>query len=159
MPAELDDEIDGEVATPQIEGAAAAAILLMLLEENEAAAILKHFEPAEVMTLGRAMFAAAEASEAQIEVALDRFVSGSRAVSTFAVGADPRIRNVMNAALGNIRADNILARNRAAVERCRTRHIALDGGAKHRGDIGERTSASRRNHPLGADARSCRASA
>ena len=109
MPAELDDEIDGEVATPRVEGAAAAAILLMLLEENEAAAILKHFEPAEVMTLGRAMFAAAEASEEQIEVALDRFVSGSRAVSTFAVGADPRIRNVMNAALGNIRADNILA--------------------------------------------------
>jgi flagellar motor switch protein FliG len=107
----LDSELDdADAATIEpIDGAAAAAILLMLLEENEAASILKHFEPDEVMTLGRAMFAAAEANEAQIDGALDRFVESSRSVSTLAVRADPRIRSVMHQALGNIRADNILA--------------------------------------------------
>ena len=109
MPAEAElDDVETANAPP-IEGAAAAAILLMLLEENEAASILKHFEPEEVMTLGRAMFAAAGASETEIEGALDRFVAGSRSISTLAVRADPRIRNVMQQALGNIRADNILA--------------------------------------------------
>jgi flagellar motor switch protein FliG len=109
MPSEADLEEDIIDVAPDIDGAAAAAILLMLLEENEAAAILKHFEPDEVMTLGRAMFASAGASEDQIEGALERFVSGSRSVSTLAVRAEPRIRSVIHQALGNIRADNILA--------------------------------------------------
>ncbi len=101
---------DAEVlAAAPVDGAAAAAILLMLLEEQEAASILKHFEPDEVMTLGRAMFAAAGANEAEIDGALTRFVESSRSVSALAVRADPRIRSVMQQALGNIRADNILA--------------------------------------------------
>jgi flagellar motor switch protein FliG len=106
----VDSEIDNDaVTTTPVDGAAAAAILLMLLEEQEAASILKHFAPEEVMMLGRAMFAAAEANEAQIEGALTRFIESSRSVSTLAVRADPRIRSVMHQALGNIRADNILA--------------------------------------------------
>ncbi|MEK6638622.1 MAG: flagellar motor switch protein FliG [Pseudomonadota bacterium] len=109
MPTEANTEADGSAGVPPIDGAAVAAILLMLLEENEAASILKHFEPDEVLTIGRAMFAAAEASEGQIENALDRFVTSSRQISTLAVRADPRIRSVMFQALGNIRADNILA--------------------------------------------------
>jgi flagellar motor switch protein FliG len=109
MPAEAELEDIDIAASPPIDGAAAAAILLMLLEDNEAAAILKHFEPDEVMTLGRAMFAASGANETEIERALDCFVTSSRAVSTLAVRADPRIRSVMHQALGNIRADNILA--------------------------------------------------
>lgn len=92
-----------------IDGGAAAAILLMLLDEGDAAAILKHFDPEEVRTLGKSMFDVSRVSEAEIELALDRFVLGSRAVSTLAVGADAHIRKVMNEALGNVRADNILA--------------------------------------------------
>ncbi len=96
-------------ALPAIDGGAAAAILLMLLEEGDAAAILKHFDPEEVRTLGKSMFSVSGVSEAEIELALDRFVLGSRTVSTLAVGADAHIRNVMTEALGNVRADNILA--------------------------------------------------
>jgi flagellar motor switch protein FliG len=95
--------------SPTIDGASAAAILLMLLEESEAAAILKHLEPDDVHRLGKAMFSAAQANEQEVELALDRFVLGSRNVSALAVGAEPRIRKVMHEALGNVRADNVLA--------------------------------------------------
>jgi flagellar motor switch protein FliG len=96
-------------AKPAIEGSAAAAILLMLLDENEAATILKHLDPDEVRQLAKAMFDTANASEQQIGQALDRFVVRSRDVSALAIGADTRIRTVINQAVGNVRADNILA--------------------------------------------------
>ncbi len=92
-----------------IQGSAAAAILLMLLEEGDAASILKHFEADEVKQLAKAMYDSAQASEVEIEEALERFVIGSRSVTTLGVGANERIRTVINEAVGNIRADNILA--------------------------------------------------
>nr|WP_209023648.1 flagellar motor switch protein FliG [Sphingopyxis italica] len=94
---------------PAIEGSAAAAILLMLLDESEAATILKQLDPDEVRQLAKAMFDTANASEQQIGLALDRFVTRSRDVSALAIGADIRIRTVINEAVGNVRADNILA--------------------------------------------------
>jgi flagellar motor switch protein FliG len=96
-------------AKPAIEGSSAAAILLMLLDETEAATILKHLDPDEVRQLAKAMFDTANASEQQIGQALDRFVVRSRDVSALAIGADIRIRTVINQAVGNVRADNILA--------------------------------------------------
>ena len=96
-------------ANPAIEGSSAAAILLMLLDENEAATILKHLDPDEVRQLAKSMFDTANASEQQIGQALDRFVVRSRDVSALAIGADIRIRTVINQAVGNVRADNILA--------------------------------------------------
>jgi flagellar motor switch protein FliG len=106
----MDDELTiDEAPTAPLDGASAAAILLMLLSEDEAAAILSHFDPQEVRSIGTAMFAAASASEAQIECALDRFIDGSRAISSLSVGAEPRIRKVMTGALGNIRANNLLS--------------------------------------------------
>jgi flagellar motor switch protein FliG len=108
----LDDsgtELAPARAKPAIDGASSAAILLMLLDESEAATILKHLDPEEVRKLAKAMFETANASENQIEEALDQFVSQSRGVSTLAVGADTRIRTVIHEAVGNVRADNILA--------------------------------------------------
>lgn len=102
-------ELDNVPAAPAIEGSAAAAILLMLLDESEAATILKQLAPEEVRQLAKAMFDTANASEQQIGQALDRFVTRSRDVSALAIGADTRIRTVMNEAVGNVRADNILA--------------------------------------------------
>lgn len=102
-------DADTAPAAPAIEGSSAAAILLMLLDESEAATILKHLDPDEVRQLAKAMFDTANASEHQIEQALDRFVTRSRSVSSFSVGADTRIRTVINQAVGNVRADNILA--------------------------------------------------
>ena len=102
-------EMDLSPAMPAIEGSAAAAILLMLLDESEAATILKQLDPDEVRQLAKAMFDTANASEQQIGQALDRFVTRSRDVSALAIGADTRIRTVINEAVGNVRADNILA--------------------------------------------------
>lgn len=102
-------ELDTAPAKPAIEGSAAAAILLMLLDESEAATILKHLGPEEVRQLAKAMFDTANASEQEIGQALDQFVTRSRDVSALAIGADTRIRTVMTQAVGNVRADNILA--------------------------------------------------
>lgn len=109
--ADAADTALGAPAKPKtaIEGSAAAAILLMLLDESEAATILKHLDPEEVRHLAKAMFDTAHASEAEIEQALERFVLRSRDVSALAIGADTRIRTVIHEAVGNVRADNILA--------------------------------------------------
>jgi flagellar motor switch protein FliG len=102
------DESDVAVA-PSIKGSTAAAILMLLLEEGDAAAILKHLEPDEIKSLGKAMFAASEATDTDVALALRSFEAESESVSSFAIGVEPRIRSVMTQALGNVRADNILA--------------------------------------------------
>ena len=106
---DLDPATGTAPAKPAVEGSAAAAILLMLLDESDAATILKHLDPDEVRQLAKGMFDAANANEGQIEHALDRFVMRSRDVSAFSIGADTRIRTVIHQAVGNVRADNILA--------------------------------------------------
>lgn len=104
-----DEVMEAEApAAPEISGDMAAAILLMLLDEDEAATVLKHFDADEVRLMGSAMFNVAQASEADVELALDRFVMSSRSVSALSVGTETRIRNVMHSALGNVRADNLL---------------------------------------------------
>ncbi len=106
---ETDGDTEAENAIPNLDGPASAAILLMLLDDEDAAAILKHFDPDEVKSIGSAMFDAAEASEDEISTALCSFIDQCRDVSALAVRAEPRIRGVMTEALGNVRADNILA--------------------------------------------------
>lgn len=104
-----DATIEGTPSAAPVSGAQAAAILLLLLDEAEAATILRQCSPAEVKTLGTAMFATMAASESDIAAALDRFVGSTRALPGLAINAEPRIRTVISAALGNVRADNILA--------------------------------------------------
>lgn len=107
----IEDDGDAALAPapPKVSGPTTAAILLMLLDEAEAAAILRQFDPDDVRTLGAAMFAASNATEAEIAIALEQFVQHGMALPSLSVGAEPKIRKVMNEALGNIRADNILA--------------------------------------------------
>ncbi len=106
---DADTTPEPKTAAVKIDGSSAAAILLMLLDESDAAAILKHLDPAEIRTLGKAMYFTSSADEAQIETALSQFVTSSHSVSKLASGAEPHIRKMMHAALGNVRADNILA--------------------------------------------------
>ncbi len=109
--ADLIDEDDASEATPAItvSGVTAAAILLMLLDETEAATILGSLEPDEVKSLGAAMFDSSNASEGEVESALDQFLQRTRNISALSINAAPRIRKVITQALGNVRADNILA--------------------------------------------------
>lgn len=105
--AELEDG-EGVARAAGVEGPYAAAILMMLLGDEEAASIMKELGPEEVRELGKAMYAVADASETEVEAALDRFIGGTRQVSSLAVGAAPHIRKVFTQALGNARADNVL---------------------------------------------------
>lgn len=107
----LDTEDDNIAAAfvKTMRGEQAAAILLMLLDDADAATILKCFEPQEVRLIGTAMFDAAKACEADIDLALDLFIASNHTTSSLAVGASTRIRGMMHDALGNVRADNILA--------------------------------------------------
>jgi flagellar motor switch protein FliG len=96
-------------AKAPLDGGLSAAILLMLLAEDEAAAILQQLDPAQVKNMGKAMFEAASASEMDVERALENFVANNRQLSTLAVGANGRIRDMMQKALGDSRAGNILS--------------------------------------------------
>lgn len=102
----MDDDLDIDVMDAQppravLDGGLSAAILLMLLEDGDSSAVLQHLEPAEVKSLGKGMFEASSATEADVEHALELFVQNNRDVSTLAVGAPVRIRDMMNGALGD----------------------------------------------------------
>lgn len=91
-------------------GVERAAVLMMLVGEDEAAAILQKLDPDEVRMLGKAMFAVADVAEPQVADVLDNFVE--RAKDRTAIGFDPRpqIQTMMTRALGQDRADSVLAR-------------------------------------------------
>ena len=91
-------------------GSEAAAILLMMLGDAEAAEILSHLDPHEVQHLGSAMFGVADVTENQVAQVFDMFMSRTRARTTIGFGAAPRIRAVMEHALGADRAESVLAR-------------------------------------------------
>lgn len=94
-------------APAAMNGDRTAAILLMLLDENDASAILQHLDAGHVRSLGKAMLEAAAASEADVEAALEAFVTNNRALSSLAVGAQERIQSMMQDALGDVRAGSI----------------------------------------------------
>lgn len=102
-------------------GSAAAAIFLMTLGDAEAAEILSHLDPSEVQQLGSAMFDVADVTEVQVDNVFDLFMTKARARTTIGFGAAPRIRAVMEHALGQERAETVLARITPA-----TRSRALD---------------------------------
>ncbi|MGL4313188.1 MAG: flagellar motor switch protein FliG [Sphingomonas sp.] len=99
-------------------GVERAAVLMMLVGDDEAAAILQKLEPDEVRELGRAMFAVADVTEQEVESVLDDFVGKAR--DRTAVGFDPRpkIESVMTRALGQEKAENVLARITPAQDAC-----------------------------------------
>ena len=91
-------------------GSEAAAILLMMLGDAEAAEILGHLDPHEVQHLGSAMFNVADVSENEVESVFDTFMNRTRERTTIGFGAAPRIRTMMESALGSERAEGVLAR-------------------------------------------------
>lgn len=116
---EAADAVSGAPRMPK--GSEAAAILLMLLGEDEAAQVLTRLEPDEVQHLGGAMFSVADVSETQVNSVFSLFVDQARARTTVGFGADIQIRGMMEKALGNERAENVLSRITPA-----TRSNALD---------------------------------
>ncbi len=113
------EALDPTPTGPQ--GSAAAAIFLMTLGDAEAAEILSHLDPHEVQQLGSAMFDVVDVSAGDVDSVFDLFMTKVRARTTIGFGATPRIRAVMEHALGQERAETVLARITPA-----TRSRALD---------------------------------
>jgi flagellar motor switch protein FliG len=99
-------------------GVERAAVLMMLVGEEEAAAILQKLDPEEVRQLGKAMFAVADVSENEVEGVLDDFVGKARERTAIGFDPRPRIEAVMTRALGQEKADSVLARIVPAQESC-----------------------------------------
>lgn len=100
---------DAATATA-LKGSAAAAVLLMLFDEDEAAQILSRLEPDEVRQLGYAMYDVADVQVEEVNEALDHFVTKAKKRTTIGYGATRHIRGAMTKALGEERAENMLAR-------------------------------------------------
>jgi flagellar motor switch protein FliG len=92
-----------------IGGDRAVAILLTLLSEEDAASIVQGFDPDQMRRVGSAMLDVASASSAEIDTALDVFVDRNRNASSLGMNAEPRVRSLFTAAVGNVRADSVLA--------------------------------------------------
>ncbi|HZG46140.1 MAG TPA: flagellar motor switch protein FliG, partial [Allosphingosinicella sp.] len=104
----MDDVADEATALAEAlaagpDGSAAAAILLMTLGDDEAAEILSHLDPMEVQHLGSAMFDVADVSESQVENVFDLFMTKAKARTSIGFGAAPKIKAVMEHALGQER--------------------------------------------------------
>jgi flagellar motor switch protein FliG len=99
-------------------GVERAAVLMMLVGEEEAAAILQKLEPEEVRQLGKAMFAVADVSEAEVENVLDDFIDKARERTSIGFDPRPKIESVMTKALGREKADSVLARIVPAQDAC-----------------------------------------
>ncbi len=102
-------------------GSEAAAIFLMVLGDDEAAELLSQLDPAEVQQLGSAMFSVSDVREQQVDDVFDIFLGRARQRTAIGFGAAPRIRAVMESALGADLAESVLARITPA-----TRSNALD---------------------------------
>lgn len=90
-------------------GVERAAVLMMLVGEDEAAAILQKLDPEEVRKLGSAMFAVADVSEDEVESVLDDFVGRARERTGITFNPGPRVEAVMTRALGQEKAESVLA--------------------------------------------------
>jgi len=91
-------------------GTERAAVLMMLVGEEEAATILQKLDPDEVRSLGKAMFAVADVSEAEVEQVLDDFTYKARGRTNIQFDPGPKIEGMMTRALGAERAESVLSR-------------------------------------------------
>ena len=91
-------------------GVERAAVLMMLVGDEEAAAILQKLDPEEVRQLGKAMFAVADVSEAEVEQVLDDFTERARGRSNVQFDPRPKIETMMAKALGPEKAESVLSR-------------------------------------------------
>lgn len=91
-------------------GAERAAILLMSLGEESAAQVLRHLDPREVQQLGTAMATLKNVSRQQVQGVLTEFTQAVEEQTSIGVGADDYLRRVLNNALGENKAANVIDR-------------------------------------------------
>jgi flagellar motor switch protein FliG len=94
----------------ELTGTQKSAILMMLLGEEEAAEVLKNLSPREVQHLGTAMYSVQTADQETVNSVLDEFLEIIKKQTSIGMGAGNYIRNVLNKALGDDKAQSVLSR-------------------------------------------------
>jgi flagellar motor switch protein FliG len=107
--ADRTDLTDTEI-TERMTGTQKSAILMMLLGEEEAAEILKNLSPREVQHLGGAMYAVRNTDQQAVNAVLDEFLAIIKKQTSLGLGAGNYIRNILNRALGEDKAQSVLSR-------------------------------------------------
>lgn len=88
----------------------AAAILLMSLGEADAAQILKHMGPKEVHRVGTSMANLQNITQEQVEAVMVDFLEAVGRQTGMGIGSDEYIKNMLNEALGEDKASNLIDR-------------------------------------------------
>ena len=94
----------------RLTGMQKSAILMMLLGEDEASEIVRNLSPKEVQHLGTAMYSVQGLDQDTVNAVLDEFLAIIKAQTSLGMGAGNYIRNVMNKALGEDKAQSVLSR-------------------------------------------------
>ena len=94
----------------RLTGTQKSAILMMLLGEDEASEIVRNLSPKEVQHLGTAMYSVQGLDQDTVNAVLDEFLANIKAQTSLGMGAGNYIRNVMNKALGEDKAQSVLSR-------------------------------------------------
>ncbi|XOY57482.1 MAG: flagellar motor switch protein FliG [Rhodobacterales bacterium] len=103
-------ELTATEITERLSGTQKSAILMMLLGEEEAAEILKNLSPKEVQHLGGAMYSVRNTDQETVNAVLDEFLAIIKKQTSLGLGAGNYIRNVLNRALGEDKAQSVLSR-------------------------------------------------
>ena len=107
--AETDNNTE-ESIYDSLTGTQKSAILMMLLGEDEASEILRNLDPREVQHLGRAMYSVQGLDQDTVNKVLDEFLTIIKEQTSLGLGAGNYIRNVLNKALGEDKAQSVLSR-------------------------------------------------
>jgi flagellar motor switch protein FliG len=101
---------DKSSLTEGLSGTQKSAILMMLLGEEQAAEIFKNLSPREVQHLGTAMYSVAGVDQEAVNAVLDEFLALMKSQTSLGLGAGNYIRNVLQTALGDDKAQSVLSR-------------------------------------------------
>jgi len=93
-----------------IGGIERAAILLLSIGEQGASEVLRHMSPGDVQKVSMAMAALGDVSNEQVSFVLEDFVDTVEHEIPIGGGSDEYVCNVIEAALGPDRADNLIER-------------------------------------------------
>lgn len=92
------------------EGIKKAALLLMSLGEDEAAEAFRFLRPREVQKISAAMTALKNVTRSDVAAVLQDFIEETRTHTTLSLDSKEYIRAVLNRALGEDKAGNVIDR-------------------------------------------------
>ena len=98
------------------QGLEQAAILLLGIGEENAAEILRHMEPAEVQRIGMVMSQIKDINRQQVQGAISSFVTDVEQQTSFGLGADSYVKNMLESALGKDKAGGLYNRIQLGID-------------------------------------------